>query len=75
MEKEYLGVGSRVNHPSFGDGVIIKLYANFYDVCFILYGIKQNGKDCDIWKEIEHIPSEKIITYSKTENYYDQKKA
>jgi hypothetical protein len=55
--------------------VIIKLYANSYDVCFILYGIKQNGKDCDIWKEIEHIPSEKIITYSRTENYYDQKKA
>jgi len=49
MEKEYLGVGSRVNHPAFGDGLTIKLYANSYDVCFILYGIKQNGKDCDIW--------------------------
>ena len=52
MEKNYLGVGSRVNHSAFGDGVIIKLYAISYDVCFMLYGIKQVGKDYDKWEVI-----------------------
>ena len=67
MEKNYLGVGSRVNHPAFGDGVIIKLYAISYDVCFMLYGIKQVGKDYDKWEVIEHIPAEEAITYSEAE--------
>ena len=67
MEKNYLGVGSRVNHPAFGDGVVIKLYAISYDVCFMLYGIKQVGKDYDKWEVIEHIPAEEAITYSEAE--------
>lgn len=67
MEKKYLGVGSRVNHPAFGDGVIIKLYAISYDVCFTLYGIKQVGKDYDKWEVIEHIAAEEVITYSEAE--------
>jgi hypothetical protein len=67
MEKNYLGVGSRVNHPAFGDGVIIKLYTISYEVCFILYGIKQVGKDYDKWDVIEHIATEETITYSETE--------
>lgn len=50
MEINLLGVGSRVKHPAFGDGVIIKLHAISYDVCFILYGIKQVGKEYDKWK-------------------------
>ncbi len=67
MEKNYLGVGSRVNHPAFGDGVIIKLYAISYDVCFMLYGIKQVGKDYDKWEVIEHVAAEEAITYSEAE--------
>jgi hypothetical protein len=66
-EKNFLGVGSRVNHPAFGDGVIIKLYPISYDVCFMLYGIKQVGKDYDKWEVIEHIPAEEAITYSEAE--------
>ena len=33
-----LGVGSRVKHPAYGDGVIIRLHLKAYDVCFFTYG-------------------------------------
>jgi hypothetical protein len=63
----YLGVGSRVKHTAFGDGVIIKLYAISYDVCFMLYGVKQVGKEYDKWEIIEHLPAEDSVTYSEAE--------
>lgn len=67
METKYLGVGSRVKHPAFGDGVIITLHPISYDVCFTLYGIKQVGKEYDKWEIIEHIPAEEPITYTEAE--------
>lgn len=67
MENNCLGVGSRLNHPAFGVGVVIKLYAISYDVCFMLHGIKQVGKNYDKWEVIEHIPAEETITYSDAE--------
>ena len=33
--KQLLGVGSRVNHPAFGEGVVIRLHLAAYDVCFL----------------------------------------
>ena len=42
---EILGTGSRVIHPTFGKGVIIRLNKKNYDVCFIEQGIKQVPKD------------------------------
>jgi hypothetical protein len=67
MENIILGVGSRVEHPAFGAGVIIKLHPISYDVCFILYGMKQVGKEYDKWEIIEHIPAEDVVTYSEAE--------
>lgn len=67
MEINLLGVGSRVKHPAFGDGVIIKLHAISYDVCFILYGIKQVGKEYDKWEVLEHIPAEDPVTFNDAE--------
>ena len=31
-----LGVGSRVRHSAYGEGVVIKLNYNTYDVCFMI---------------------------------------
>lgn len=67
MENNYLGVGSRVKHPAFGDGVIIKLHSISYDVCFMLYGIKQVGKEYDKWEIIEHLPAEDPVIYTDAE--------
>ncbi|MEM7102606.1 MAG: hypothetical protein AAF502_05675 [Bacteroidota bacterium] len=62
-----LGVGSRVKHPAYGDGVIMKLNYASYDVCFMLYGIKEVGKTYDQWEIIENIEAEDNITFSEAE--------
>lgn len=35
-----LGIGSRVSHAEFGDGVIINLKANGYTITFVQHGVK-----------------------------------
>lgn len=62
-----LGVGSRVNHPSFGDGVIIRLHKAAYEVCYTLYGIKHAGKEYDKWEVIEAIPPQEEVSFSEAE--------
>jgi hypothetical protein len=62
-----LGIGSRVKHPAFGDGVIIRLHKAAYDVCFTLYGIKLVGKDYDSWTVVEALPTESSLTFSEAE--------
>jgi hypothetical protein len=62
-----LGIGSRVHHPAYGDGVIIRLHQAAYDVAFMTYGIKPVGKDYTAWEVIEEIPAEEPITYTEAE--------
>jgi len=62
-----LGVGSRVKHSAYGDGVIIKLNYQTYEVCFITYGVKELGKKYDKWEIIERIEPEDSMTYSSME--------
>ena len=58
---ELLGVGSRISHPSYGDGVVIKLNPENYEICFMTYGIKQISKDFDRFSIIEKVePSEEV---------------
>ena len=62
-----LGIGSRVNHPAYGDGVIIGLEPKVYRVCFTKYGIKPLGKEYKSWEIIEAVESEKALTYDRLE--------
>ncbi|MEM6698348.1 MAG: hypothetical protein AAF806_24705 [Bacteroidota bacterium] len=62
-----LGIGSRVKHPAYGDGVIIRLHPVAYDICFMLYGIKQVGKDYEKWEVIDAIPAQEGVSYSEME--------
>ena len=64
---EILGIGSRVKHPAFGFGVIIRLNVAAYDVCFQTYGIKLVGKDYDRWEVIAAVPAESSVTYTEAE--------
>ncbi len=64
---QYLGPGSRVNHPAYGEGAIIKLHPIAYEVCFMQYGIKTVGKDYDKWEIIDHIPPEEEVTFTAAE--------
>ncbi len=64
-----LGIGSRVKHPSFGVGVVIRIYKMAYDVCFVQDGIKQVGRRFDGLEIIEAIEPEASISYSEAEIY------
>lgn len=66
-QDKLLGIGSRVKHPAYGEGVIIRLYAAAYEVCFMHYGIKPVGKDYTGWEIIEKIAAEESITYTEAE--------
>ncbi len=63
----YLGIGSRVKHPAFGDGVIVRLHVAAYEVCFMQYGLKMVGKDYNAWQVIEHVPTESAVTFTEAE--------
>ncbi len=66
-ETNTLGVGSRVKHPAYGDGAVIRKHKAAYEVCFMLYGIKLVGLDYDKWEVIEAIPSEDEVTFTEAE--------
>ena len=66
-QKELLGIGSRVKHPAYGDGVIVKLHPVAYEVAFMVYGIKNVGKDYDQWDIIERIETSEAVSFSEAE--------
>lgn len=33
MEELALGIGSRVEHPDFGKGVVVQVYDDGYEIC------------------------------------------
>lgn len=62
-----LGIGSRVRHPAYGDGVVIRLHKAAYEVCFMLYGIKHVGLEYQQWDIIEAVAAEEQVTFSAAE--------
>ena len=66
-ENTLLGIGSRVKHPAFGDGVIIGADVAAYKVCFITFGIKLVGKDYKNWDIIEKIEASEAVSFSEAE--------
>lgn len=66
-QKELLGVGSRVKHPAYGDGVIIRLHPAAYEVAFMVYGLKNVGKDYTQWDVIERIETSESVSFSEAE--------
>jgi len=68
MDKtKILGVGSRVRHKAFGDGVVIDIDVMAYKVCFMTYGIKLVGKEYDGFEVIEHIEAQETVRFSEAE--------
>lgn len=65
--EQTLGIGSRVRHPAYGDGVVIRLHQAAYEVVFVLYGSKQVGRTYDKWEIIEHLPATEPVSFSEAE--------
>jgi hypothetical protein len=64
---EFLGIGSRVKHPAFGDGVVVRLHVSAYEVCFVQFGLKMVGKEYSNWQVVERIPTEDAVSFSEAE--------
>ncbi|MEM1218316.1 MAG: hypothetical protein AAGH79_05370 [Bacteroidota bacterium] len=62
-----LGIGSRVKHPAYGDGVVIRLHKAAYEVSFMLYGIKLVGKEYDKWDVVEAIEPTAEVSFTEAE--------
>ena len=62
-----LGIGSRVNHPAYGQGVVIRLHKIAYEVCFMNYGIKNVGKEYASWDIIDAVPPNDEVSFSEAE--------
>jgi len=67
MSDQTLGIGSRVNHPTYGEGAIIQLHKMAYDVCFMSEGMKQVGRTYSAWEVIEAIEPDSSISFSEAE--------
>ena len=64
---EILGIGSRIKHPKYGIGVVIRLHKKIYDVCFIDDGIKPVSKDFEV-EIIEKVEPEYNVSFSEAED-------
>lgn len=62
-----LGVGTRLRHPAFGEGVVVKLYKAAYDITFMQYGIKPVGRDYKDFEVIEAIEAEEVASFNEAE--------
>jgi len=66
-QTQTLGIGSRVKHPAYGAGVVIRLHKVAYEICFITYGVKDIGKNYDKLEIIEAIPAEEAVSFTEAE--------
>jgi len=64
---QILGIGSRVNHPAYGQGVVIRLHKVAYEVVFMSYGMKNVGKEYSKWEIIDATPPTAEVSFSEAE--------
>ena len=68
MEEFILGIGSRVEHPEFGKGVIIQVYNDSYEITFMDYGVKSLARSFDNLKVLDYRGSEDdLLSFEKVE--------
>lgn len=67
MNEEILGVGSRVKHPAYGEGVVIGIDIAAYTCVFMTYGKKLVPKSYSEWEIIEKLPAEAKISFTEAE--------
>lgn len=51
-----LGEGSRVQHPAFGEGAVVRLHAAAYEICFMQHGMKLVGKEYEKLEVLDRVP-------------------
>lgn len=68
MDEINLGIGSRVQHPQFGKGVIIQVRMDAWEITFIENGTRIIQRDFEGLKIIEAVATpDEMVTYEKIE--------
>ena len=71
MEDKSLGIGSIINHPEFGKGVIIQLTSDAFEVTFIDHGIKKIMKSYEGLEVIQAADEDiDVVSYEKVEKSF-----
>jgi hypothetical protein len=69
MENQELGIGSRVKHPDFGEGVIIQFTSQAYEIVFMAHGwrkILRSFQGLEIIDAME--PDRDLVSYDQVES-------
>ena len=70
MQNLILGIGSRVSHPKYGQGVVIQCWADAYDITFIDHGKKQITLDEEL-QVIEFVSTEPdMVSFTKVQREF-----
>lgn len=68
MEDLALGIGSRVEHPEFGKGVVIQVYNDSYEITFIDFGVKSISRTFESLKVLDYRGSaDDLVSFEKVE--------
>ncbi len=68
MNTQFLGIGSRVKHPEYGDGVIIQVKSTSYLITFIDVGTREITRDFENFEVIDALePPDDLISFENME--------
>jgi len=71
MEDLVLGIGSRVEHPEFGKGVVIQVYNDSYEITFMDFGVKNITRSFENLKVLDYRGSEDdLVSFEKVEKVF-----
>ena len=71
MEELALGIGSRVEHPEFGKGVVIQVYNDNYEITFLDFGVKSIARSFDKLKVLDYRSTEEdLLSFQKVEKVF-----
>ncbi len=69
MEKKELGIGSRIRHKEYGDGVIIQSKLDYYLITFISTGTRKIAKSYEGLEIIDALEAaDDLISFEHVEN-------
>jgi hypothetical protein len=58
MENSYFGIGSRIVHQEFGNGVVVQVKTDTYQISFFEHGIKEISRKYEGFEVVEAIEAD-----------------
>lgn len=66
---EQLGIGTRVKHAQYGDGIVCKISLEYFSISFFKGGLREIERNTDELEIIEVVPAENnVITFDEVED-------